>query len=77
MAKWCNKDFDALVAKALVSTVPSAKELYRRAQSIVGKEVPLIMVGGQYNVIGYSSKLKGFVARFDSSNRSLITSTVD
>ncbi len=76
MAKWCNKEFDALVAEAIISSIPVAKTLYRRAEVIVNRELPLIMVGGQYNVIGFNSKLKGYSARFDSSNRALITSTV-
>ncbi len=76
MAKWCNKEFDAIVAVAITSSIPVARTLYRRAEVIVDKELPLIMVGGQYNVVGFNSKLKGYSARFDSSNRNLITSTV-
>jgi ABC-type transport system substrate-binding protein len=76
IAKWCNKDFDALVTKALASSTATAKQYYNSAERILNKELPLILVGGQYNVVGFNNNLKGFDARFDSSNRGLITATV-
>ena len=76
IAKWCNKDFDALVTKALASDTARAKYSYNQAEKILNKELPLILVGGQYNVVGFNTNLKGFDARFDSSNRGLITATV-
>ena len=76
IAKWCNKDFDALVTKALASNISTAKQYYNSAERILNKELPLIMVGGQYNVVGFTTRLKGFEARFDSSNRGLIVATI-
>lgn len=76
IAKWCNKDFDALVLKALAGSPTAAKQAYANAERILNKELPLILVGGQYNVVGYTPKLKGFNARFDSSNRGLIVATI-
>ena len=76
IAKWCNKDFDALVFKALAGSPTVAKQAYANAERILNKELPLIIVGGQYNVVGYSPKLNGFNARFDSSNRGLIVATI-
>ena len=76
IAKWCNKDFDALVTKALASSTATAKQYYNSAERMLNKELPLILVGGQYNVVGFNNNLKGFDARFDSSNRGLITATV-
>ncbi len=76
IAKWCNKDFDALVYKALASSNSIAKQAYNSAERMLNKELPLILVGGQYNVVGFTPKLKGFSARFDSSNRGLIVATI-
>ena len=76
IAKWCNKDFDALVSKALAGDTSRAKYSYNQAEILLNKELPLILVGGQYNVVGFNNNLKGFDARFDSSNRGLITATV-
>jgi ABC-type transport system substrate-binding protein len=76
IAKWCNKEFDALVSKALAGDTSRAKYSYNQAEKILNKELPLILVGGQYNVVGFNTNLKGFDARFDSSNRGLITATV-
>jgi peptide/nickel transport system substrate-binding protein len=76
MAKWCNPTFDALVAKAIAAPVAQATRYYHAAEEIINKEVPLIMVGGQYNVIGVDNRVTGYYGRFDSSNRALITAEV-
>jgi peptide/nickel transport system substrate-binding protein len=76
IARWCNPKFDELVTKAKAAPLGTAKRLYAQAELMLNKELPLILVGGQYNVVGFSTKLKGFEARFDSSNRGLITATI-
>lgn len=76
IAKWCNKDFDAKVKQALASNLKNAKSFYNLAEKTLNKELPLILVGGQFNVVGYSTNLKGFSARPDSSNRGLIVATI-
>jgi len=77
IARWCNERFDELVTKAKESSVGQAKAIYGQAERALNKELPLILVGGQYNVVGFSNKLKGFQARFDASNRGLISATID
>jgi len=76
IARWCNERFDDLITKAKESSLGQAKAIYGQAERMLNKELPLILVGGQYNVVGFSTKLKGFQARFDSSNRGLITATI-
>lgn len=76
IAKWCNKEFDAKVAAALNSPASRAKLYYNQAELILNKQLPLILVGGQYNVVGFNNNLKQYYARFDGSNRGLITATV-
>jgi dipeptide transport system substrate-binding protein len=42
-AKWCNKDFDAVVDKAkLVTDQGERTKLYRRAQEIMHDEAPIV-----------------------------------
>ncbi len=76
IAKWCNVQFDSLITKAKESSISLAKSIYGQAERMLNKELPLILVGGQYNVVGFTTKLKGFEARHDSSNRGLITATI-
>ena len=76
IAKWCNEKFDALIKRAKEAPIGQAKAIYGQAERMLNKELPLILTGGQYNVVGFSTKLKGFKARFDSSNRGLITATI-
>jgi dipeptide transport system substrate-binding protein len=44
-ARWCDKDFDALIQEARASNDPQRRiELYRRAQVIVHDQVPVIPI---------------------------------
>lgn len=73
IAKWCNKDVDALIAKAqATSDLKEAAQLYRKVQDIILDQQPMITSGAQYAVIGTSPNLKGYYPRADASNRGLI-----
>jgi peptide/nickel transport system substrate-binding protein len=73
MAKWCNKDVDALIARAQQEPdLTKAAALYRQVQDIILDQQPMIVIGSQYAVIGTSPKLQGYYPRADVSNRGLI-----
>ena len=73
MAKWCNKDVDALIARAQQEPdLAKAATLYRQVQDIILDQQPMILIGSQYAVIGTSPKLTGYYPRPDVSNRGLI-----
>jgi ABC-type transport system substrate-binding protein len=73
MAKWCNKDVDALITQAQQEPdLAKAAALYRQVQDIILDQQPMIVIGTQYAVIGASKQLKGYYPRADVSNRGLI-----
>ncbi|MGB4136673.1 MAG: ABC transporter substrate-binding protein [Microbacterium sp.] len=77
IAKWCNEDVDALIARALASSdTDEVKDLYRQVQDIILDEQPTITTGAQYAVIGASPKLSGYYPRADASNRALMYATL-
>jgi peptide/nickel transport system substrate-binding protein len=77
IARWSNKKFDELVAKAqATSDLNEAKDLYAQAQKIFQDEQPVIDTGAQYSVVGATTKLQGFSGRSDVSNRALIEASL-
>jgi dipeptide transport system substrate-binding protein len=55
-ARWCDKDFDALIEEARSSNAPQRRiELYRHAQMIVHDQVPVIPIA---HAIGYVAMRK-------------------
>lgn len=77
IAKWCNEEVDALIGQALASgDKEEVAKLYRQVQDIILDEQPMITTGAQYAVIGASTKLSGYYARADASNRGLMYATL-
>lgn len=75
VAQWSNPEVDELVAAAgRTQDLEEAKELYAQVQQIILDELPIIITGAQYSVIGVTPDLEGYYARADTSNRALITS---
>lgn len=73
ITRWCNEEVDALIRAAQeTSDLEEAAELYRQVQDIIIEEVPFITTGGQFAVIGATTKLEGYYPRADASNRGLI-----
>jgi ABC-type transport system substrate-binding protein len=77
MAKWCDPQVDNLIAQAQATLdLAKAKQLYAQVQQIVQEQVPLIVTGNQYSVVGVAKRVHGYAARADGSNRSLIEATL-
>jgi peptide/nickel transport system substrate-binding protein len=77
IAKWCNPDVDKLIAQAQATLdLATAKQLYAQVQQIVQDQQPAIVTGNQYAVVGAATKVHGYFARPDGSNRALIAATV-
>jgi peptide/nickel transport system substrate-binding protein len=77
IAKWCNKHVDQLINEAgETSNLATAAELYHQVQLIVEQQEPVIVTGVQYGITSATTKLHGFYARPDNSNRALIYSTL-
>jgi peptide/nickel transport system substrate-binding protein len=77
MSKWSNPQVDKLVRQAQATPdLGKAKQLYHQVQQIIETQVPTIITGAQYSIIGTTTKLNGFYGRADNSNRSLITATL-
>ncbi len=73
ITRWCNDEVDALIKQAqATSDLDEAAELYRQVQDIIIEEAPFITTGGQFAVIGASTKLTDYYPRADASNRGLI-----
>ncbi|WP_169317173.1 ABC transporter substrate-binding protein [Actinacidiphila oryziradicis] len=77
IAKWCDPQVDDLIAKAQATLdLTKAKQYYAQVQQIVEDQVPAIVTGNQYAVVGLATRVHGYVARADGSNRSLIEATL-
>jgi peptide/nickel transport system substrate-binding protein len=77
IAKWCNPQVDSLIAQAEATLdLAKATQLYAQVQQIVQDQVPAIVTGDQYAVVGVAPRVHGYVARADGSNRSLIEATL-
>lgn len=73
IAKWCDKEADALIAKARASSdLAEVADLYRQVQDMLLDQQPMITIGAQYAVIGTSPKLNDYYPRADASNRALV-----
>ena len=76
IAKWCDPQVDQLIAQAQATLdLTKARQLYAQVQQIVEDQVPVIVTGDQYSVVGVSTRVHGYVPRPDGSNRSLIEAT--
>jgi peptide/nickel transport system substrate-binding protein len=77
MTKWGSPRLDKIINEAqATSNLNKAKALYHQAQLILLNQMPTIITGAQYSVVGTSTQLHGYYGRADNSNRSLITATI-
>jgi dipeptide transport system substrate-binding protein len=61
IAKWCNKDFDSLVAKAKVVSDRAQREaLYRDAQAIFKREAPWVPIAHSIVFMATRKEVSGF-----------------
>lgn len=62
IARWCNKDYDALVNQARRTTdIAERTRLYEQAQALFNKEEPWFLLNHTKRVIPVSKKVTGFV----------------
>ena len=73
ITRWCNPEVDDLITQAqATSDLEEAADLYRQVQDIILEEAPFVTTGGQFAVIGATTKLTDYFPRADASNRGLI-----
>ncbi len=61
LARWCNKDFEALIEKAKLSTsVEERTKLYKKAQEIFHKESPWVPIAHSTIFRAMSSDVEGY-----------------
>ena len=64
LSKWCNKEYDALIEKAmLMSDLKKAEQLYKSAQVLFAQDIPIIPLAESYRFAALSSKVKGYVLK--------------
>ncbi|VDZ89293.1 extracellular solute-binding protein [Lelliottia amnigena] len=61
-AHWCNREFDAVLQKALSSQqLASRIEAYDEAQNILAKELPVLPLASSLRLQAYRYDIKGLV----------------
>ena len=70
LSRWCNKNYDRLINKALLeSDSKKAEELYKQAQVIFAKDIPIIPLAQAYRYVALSPQVKGYVLKPFGSER--------
>ena len=61
ISRWCNKDYDLLIAKAMrQSNQKLAEQLYKKAQVLFNRDLPFIPIAQAYRYVALSLKVKGY-----------------
>ena len=61
LSRWCNKDYDSLISKAMIqSNQKKAESFYKKAQVLFNQEMPLIPIAHAYKYVALSPKVKGY-----------------
>ena len=61
-AHWCNRDFDAVLQKALASQQLSSRvDAYSEAQHILARELPVLPLASSLRLQAYRYDIKGLV----------------
>ena len=69
LSRWCNKNYDKLITKAMLSYPKTADKLYKQAQVLFQKDLPFIPIAQSYRHVALSKKVKGYVVRSFGSER--------
>ena len=69
LSHWCNKNYDKLVSKAMLSAPKTAEKLYKQAQVLFQKDLPLIPIAQSYRYVPLSKKVKGYKVKSFGSER--------
>ena len=69
LSRWCNKNYDKLISKAMLSEQKTADKLYKQAQVLFQKDMPFIPIAQSYRYIALSKKVKGYIVKAFGSER--------
>ena len=69
LSRWCNKDYDKLIAKAMISDPKTADKIYKQAQVLFQKDLPFIPIAQSYRHVALSKKVKGYIVKPFGSER--------
>ena len=70
LSRWCNKNYDQLISKAIsLSSQKKATKYYKKAQILFRRDLPLIPLVHAYKYAAFSTKLKGYHSKPFGSER--------
>lgn len=70
LSRWCNKDFDLLISKAMAqSNKKRAASLYKKAQIVFNQSLPFIPIAHAYKYTALSSRVQGYHSKPFGSER--------
>ena len=69
LSRWCNKSYDKLIAKAMLSNLKTADKLYKQAQVLFQKDLPFIPIAQSYRYVALSKKVKGYIVKSFGSEK--------